>query len=549
MHGREHDPTQEQDGAHEALLLKLSTQIVDGAKVDWNDAQELPTVLRQQLRQIELLAGGFQGPATPVADSAPQATDDLLGVGACFGPLRIRGLLGRGSFGQVYRAWDAELEREVALKLIADRGRPRSEILREARLMARINHPNVLKVYGALQDRERIGFAFELIEGETMETWIARHDALGPHALIAIGLELCAALCALHQDQILHGDLKPGNILRHSSGRWIVADFGSCQRAEDSGISSGTPRYMAPELFESALPDAAADQYALGVVLFRLASRRFPVEGESVGVIAGAHARGERTPLIDLRPDLPLPLIHAIERSLAPAPEQRFASVGKLAAALSAVIAEPHSPDSRSPRWRRVWPWLSAGLLLVVAVFLSNGWTSGVRSTELSWLLNQDGAVRILQQGDRLDVDQGLALQLQLDRPRHVYIVNQDGDGARFALFPLAGAELRNPLPAGKHVLPGKVDGASVDWRLTSRGGREYFVVVLSDQPIVELAELQLTEAGAIDSTSLAMSSTVRGVGGLSERTETVAPDFSWLEALRTRYPRARFEQFELASP
>lgn len=527
----------------EELLLKLSAQIADGSTVDWSDAQGLSPTLREQLRQIELLAGGFHGDSTQPDADAPAM---VLAAGDRFGPLLIRGVLGRGSFGQVYRAWDAELEREVALKLVASHRRSRDEILREARLMARIDHPNVLKVFGALEDRGRIGFAFELIEGETLEAWIGRHDRLGPHALVAIGLELAAALCALHQGQILHGDLKPGNILRHASGRWIVADFGSGQHAEECGVSSGTPRYMAPELFDAGQPSAASDQYALAVVLFRLASRRYPYEGDTLEAIAAAQGRGERVRLLDLRPDLPLPLIEAIERALAPDPSRRFASVGLFAAALSAVISEP----STAPAWRRNLPWLAAAAVLLLAIV----WLAQPASiapndaAELTWVSSRDGAGRVLNRGDALNPDEGLALELQLDRPRHVYIINQDQAGERFQLFPLGAAELSNPLAPGKHVLPGKVGGETVDWRLTSYGGREYFLVVLADQPIAELTGLQLAEAGSAPPTLLALDSSIRGVGGLQDRVALKAPDWSWLEQLKAKHPQAQFEIFELAS-
>ncbi|MCB1598658.1 MAG: protein kinase [Xanthomonadales bacterium] len=526
----------------EQLLLKLSEQIAAGETIDWGQTQGLSPTLCEQLRQIELLAGGFVGdPTQPATDSA----ELMLGIGERFGPLVVRSLLGSGSFGRVYRAYDAELDREVALKLVNAHRRGRAEVLREARLMARIDHPNVLKVYGALEDQQRIAFAVELIEGETLEAWFARHEPLGPHALVAIGLELCAALCALHQAQILHGDLKPSNILRHPNGRWIVADFGSGQHTADPGWASGTPRYMAPELLERGQGSPASDQYALAVVLFRLATRRYPYAGDTLDAVAEMQRRGVRERLLDLRPDLPRALVEAIEQGLERDPKQRHASVGAMAAALSAVIAEPLEGSRRGRRG-----WMLAALTFAVIVAASRlVSTVPVAEDHLAWIARHAGDSRELALGDPIGADEGLTLELELQQPRYLYVINQDRQGARFQLFPLQAGKLRNPLSPGRYQLPGEVDGAIADWRVTSPGGREYFLVILADRPIQELAELRLSEAGAMPQNWLAAEDRVRGVGGTRPRSAEEDPDWQWVEQLKQSYPQARFERFELANP
>lgn len=530
------------------LLLRLTTQLADGQPVDWQLAAELEPTLREQLRQLELLAGGFGGePTQSAATGEPIELPQALREGERFGPLRIDGQLGQGSFGRVYRAHDPELQREVALKLIDGRGRSRVDILREARLLARVDHPNVLRVFGALEDGGRIGLAFELIEGQTMERWLVSQPAPGAHGLVAIGLELAGALCALHQVGIVHGDLKPANILRHPGGRWIVADLGSGRQAEQAGVSAGTPRYMAPELFDEGEPTAASDQYALGVVLFRLATGQCPVEGEDVVAIALAHQSGQRQRLLDLRPDLPGALVEAIERALAADPARRHASLGHFAAALSAVITGivPERRPSRTP---------PALLAAAVVLMISLGLVWSMRSApptpaQASWLASDGNGVRALQLGDMLTMEQGLVLELDLPRSTHVYVFNQDQAGRRYQLFPLQAGELRNPLPAGPHRLPGKVAGEIVDWRLSSNGGREFFLLVLSNQPIPELTELAFAEAGSESSALLAMQEPIRGVGALQPRMTDTAADWSWVTALQARYPQARFERFELAAP
>ena len=528
-------------------LLKLTTQLADGEPLDWQLADQLDPTLREQLRQLELLAGGFgTDPATTSAGDWVEAVE-MLRAGEKFGPLKVVGELGQGSFGRVYRAHDPELNREVALKLIDPRGRSRLDILREARLLARVNHPNVLKVYGALEDRGRIGLAFELVEGQSMQQWLASQSLTGAHSLVAIGLELASAICALHQVGVVHGDLKPANILRHPSGRWIVADLGSGRRIGEIGMSAGTPRYMAPELFDQGEPSAASDQYALGVVLFRLASGEFPVDGADPAAIAIAHQKNLRLRLLDVRPDLPLALIDAVERAMAIEPDQRFGSVGQFAAALSAVIAGPALAPSR-PRYGLAAAALAASVGLL-ALFWRILAPAPAELSEVRWLAFDDSGVRALQLGDSLHLDQGLTLELQLPEATYVHVFNQDQAGHRFQLFPLQTGDLHNPLPPGQHRLPGRVGGETVDWRLSSSGGREYFLLVLSDQPIPELSAFALAESGSENAALLAMQEPVRGVGGLQARAGNQPVDWSWLNPLRTRYPKARFEAFELEAP
>jgi eukaryotic-like serine/threonine-protein kinase len=528
----------------EDLLLKWTERLADGQVVDWTEVEaELDPALIVGLRQISALAGGFGAVATEPAP--PQS--DTLPVGAAFGPLRILDLLGRGAYGAVYRAHDPSLDRDVALKILGHPTLSRPELLREGQLMARIDHPNVLKVFGAVEDNGQVGFTCELMPGESMEEWLTRQGTLGAHELIALGSELCAALCALHRGNILHGDLKPSNVLRHADGRWVVADFGSSQYAHDAFGSSGTPLYMAPERFRHQAPTAASDQYSLGVLLFRLATRRYPFEAETTAELENKHNAVARARLLDLRPDLPQALIAAIERALAVEPARRHASIGALAAAL--VEATPHR---RSAPVQRRWHIAAAAALLLAA---GGWWWAGYSSAPTGkavWLRASASGDEVLQAGTEVRLGDALALELTLDRRAHVYVINEDSHGERFQLFPLAESDLANPLPPGRIRLPGTAAGEAVDWRITSRGGREHFYVLIADEPLADLKRLALDEASMANGSGglLASGDPVRGVGGLSPRASVdQGPESRWLAGLRQRYPAMRIERFELVNP
>lgn len=531
--------------ARNDALQRLSEQLADGQAVDWSAVEcDLDPALLAGLKQIEALAGGFGSVAT---QPIPPKVLPSLAAGTVFGHLLIQELIGRGAYGAVYKAHDSQLDRSVALKVLGHPTLSRAELLREGQLMARVDHPSVLKVYGAIEHDGQIGFACELMRGETLESWLARQGRLSATELISIGSELCAALCALHRGQVLHGDLKPGNVLRHPDGRWVVADFGSSQFAHDAYGSSGTPLYMAPEQFRQYPASTATDQYSLGVLLFRLATRRYPFEAETTAEIEAKHAADTRLRLLDLRPDLPRGLISAIERCLAIDPHRRFASIGALATAL----AEATPPLNAARKTRRLWA-LAIAASAVLAATGAVLWRAPVAPASTAvWLRTGSTGDQVLHPGEAVRPGEALALELTLSRSAHVYVVNEDSHGERFQLFPLTNSDLVNPLPAGLVRLPGATAGQAVDWRITSHGGRERFYVLIADDALSDLTQLALAQPQADNSGSLLAdnSDPVRGVGGLAPRATSAPKDAGWIDVLRLRHPSLRIERFELANP
>jgi hypothetical protein len=202
-------------------------------------------------------------------------------------------------------------------------------------------------VHGADSHDGRVGFWMDLIEGQTLEQRV--HDGrLSAGEAIYVGKELCRALAAVHQADLLHRDVKAQNVMRASDGgRIILMDFGAGEfrSAPSAGRPQGTPLYLAPELFTGAPATVQTDIYALGVLLYYLVTGRFPVEGKSFTDLALAHAQHARRHLRDARSDLPDAFVGVVERATDPDPSRRFHSAGDLHAALEEREVVRPAPD------------------------------------------------------------------------------------------------------------------------------------------------------------------------------------------------------------
>jgi serine/threonine protein kinase len=187
-------------------------------------------------------------------------------------------LVGEGGYGRVYRARDPVLDRDVALKLLKDPGAdPRSgdALIREARRLARVRHPNVITVYGAERVDDEVGIWMEFVEGTTLRDALADSTDVEPHRVMQIGVELCAALDAVHALGLVHGDVKPGNVLVSHDGRILLSDFGAGRGlADDAETLRATLSYAAPEVLSGHAPTPHSDLYSLGVLLQALAGDR-----------------------------------------------------------------------------------------------------------------------------------------------------------------------------------------------------------------------------------------------------------------------------------
>jgi eukaryotic-like serine/threonine-protein kinase len=286
-----------------------------------------------------------------------------------WGSFELLECVGRGGFGEVYRAFDPSLEREVAVKLLwpepdESRRRQQEAVLREARAMARVVHPNVVPVYGVDFREGRAGFWSAFVRGKTLSALLAANGPFGPQETVLIGIDLCRALSAVHAAGLLHRDVKAGNVMREKGGRILLMDFGLTDSSATQTFSGGTPRYMAPELVFREPASVRSDIFALGVLLYHLLTGRFP--------------EGEHWSLLEQRPDLPAPLVGVIHQAIERDAARRFATAAEMAEALaeaSGAGVAPVEPANRAPGWK-FWKPIAAVVLVLAAVAGGYEWHS-----------------------------------------------------------------------------------------------------------------------------------------------------------------------------
>lgn len=262
-----------------------------------------------------------------------------------FGKYKVVGELGRGAMGVVYKGQDDVLPRHVAIKVISSvrrMGEKQNENLnrfqREARAIATLNHPGIVIIYEAGEWENNSFIAMEFLDGPSLDGLLRKHR-LPWRAVRAWGLQLMEALAYAHSKGVIHRDVKPANVMVVEEGRRVkLTDFGLALQQDSTltveGQILGTPYYMAPELIDGKRGDAASDQFALGVVLYEMLSRRRPFEGDNVRQIMLQILMHPAPPLARLTNlEVPAEAIACIDRMMAKKPEERFASLAEAAEA------------------------------------------------------------------------------------------------------------------------------------------------------------------------------------------------------------------------
>ncbi len=284
-----------------------------------------------------------------------------LPAGLRLGPYEIVSALGAGGMGEVYRAKDTKLGRDVALKVLPeeffeDRERV-ARFEREARSLASLNHPGIAAVHSFDEASGRHLLVMELVEGETLAERIAR-GALPLRQVAALGEKIASALEAAHRKGIVHRDLKPGNVMVTTTGVKLL-DFGLAKmraprKADESetsaptaakdvtrdGVILGTPSYMAPEQLEGKEADARTDLFALGAVLYEMATGRKAFAGPSEASLISAILSSDPPPISSLRPETPPALDRLVRTCLAKDPDARWQSAGDVARELKWIAEE-----------------------------------------------------------------------------------------------------------------------------------------------------------------------------------------------------------------
>ncbi len=269
-------------------------------------------------------------------------------VGPLFADFRIVSKLGEGAMGTVYYAHQLSLDRPVALKVLAAHVAANSDFVerfyREARISAKLDHPNIVRGLAVGTEGGLYYFAMELVEGESVDHVLGRRGKLPIGDAVKIVLDVGRALVHAEAKGLVHRDIKPANIMVTRAGVVKLADLGLAKTtADDSGLTQtgvlfGTPSYMAPEQVQNAKGvDIRCDIYALGVTLYHLVTGQKPFSGKTMYDMLAAKEKGQCEPARRHNPDVPRPLERVIDRMMAPDPNRRYATAAELVSALEAT--------------------------------------------------------------------------------------------------------------------------------------------------------------------------------------------------------------------
>jgi predicted Ser/Thr protein kinase/membrane protein implicated in regulation of membrane protease activity len=311
----------------------------------------------------------------------------LLTIGQEFGRFRIEAKLGEGGMGMVYRAFDLEFDRKVALKIIRPElfgsSEGRSRFAHEAKAASKLHHPHIVTIHdtGCVHGLDYI--SMEYVEGETLQSRIARR-ALGIDEALRYAIAMADAVSAVHCVGIVHRDLKPGNIVISAGRNVKLLDFGLAKFSEAANVTEftatqtmctregqilGTVFYMSPEQAEGRVVDARSDIFSFGSVLYEMITGRRPFDGESNLATLAAILHEQPKPASELNPAVSRELGQLIDRCMEKKPGRRFASMKALQAALEMQLAAESGMliPARLGRWRRP-ARLTLALLLGLAL-------------------------------------------------------------------------------------------------------------------------------------------------------------------------------------
>ncbi len=425
-------------------------------------------------------------------------------------------VLGQGGFGIVFRALDEQLQRVVAVKVLAPHlavtSPARKRFLREARASAKIRHENVVQIY-AVEEEPLPYLVMELIPGETLQQRLDRTGPLEVMEVVQIGRQIAEGLAAAHGTGLIHRDIKPANILIEAGPNHHVkiTDFGLARAADDatltaSGIVAGTPMFMAPEQARGSTLDHRADLFSLGSVLYTICSGRPPFRADG-GTLAILKRVVEDTPrpIPEIIPEVPPWLCEIIRRLHAKEPADRIGTASEVVDLLERGLAAPQHPGTleasqvaapatmekmppsqetteatpalRRPGFRtRRWV-AAAALLLMLAGGLGIAEATGVtdfRGTVIR-LFSPEGTlvVEVDDPGVSVNIDGADivitgagAKEIRLKPGRYTLEASQDGKLVRRELVTVT----RNGRPAGRADQPG--DGAA-GWHISRQGRRQ----------------------------------------------------------------------------
>ncbi len=273
-------------------------------------------------------------------------------IGQTLAHYRILERIGTGGMGEVYRAQDDRLRRTVAIKVlpkeIASHAERRARILAEARAAAALNHPGITTIYEVGEEDEQVFIVMELVSGETLRAMLSEGPP-DPRTLVRLGAQVAEALAAAHAQGVVHGDIKPENIVVQPDGRLKLLDFGIARHVAAETVTrtatiaswlpesqiAGTLAYMAPEQLRGEAGDARADLFSLGVVLYELAANRRPFPGPTTTALVTQILNDTPPPLSGIASGVPSELARIVHKLLEKQPERRYQSAREVQVDLS----------------------------------------------------------------------------------------------------------------------------------------------------------------------------------------------------------------------
>lgn len=325
----------------------------------------------------------------------PPVHPEMLGR---LGRFDIEALIGRGGFGTVWKAWDTELNRPVAIKILAshlaDNATARRRFVREAQSAAAVNHANVVPIHAVHGEAKVPWLVMSYVPGHSLEEVVRREGPLPTVTVVQIAMQVASGLAAAHQQGLVHRDIKPANILIEAdSTRALITDFGLARAADDASVTqtgwlAGTPHYMSPEQAQGRDIDTRSDLFSLGSVLYYLATGRQAFRAEQTLVVLQQIANSSPLPARSVNAEVPGTLSRIIMRLLEKHPRDRFRSAEDLLHTLRDYLAHLQHPQTRRrPRvgWTTRFRIRLAASLAVGLALLAGGILAAINS---GWLLS-----------------------------------------------------------------------------------------------------------------------------------------------------------------
>ena len=302
------------------------------------------------------------------------------------GKYDIERVIGQGGMGIVFKAHDSELNRPLAIKVLAphlaNHGTARQRFAQEARAAAGVIHPNVIAVYGVSNEGKTPHFVMPYVSGSSLQTLIETNGPLDEIEIVRIGLQIASALAAAHSQGLVHRDVKPANILIEEGGRVLVTDFGLARAEDDASLTrtgwlTGTPNYMSPEQTRGERIDHRSDLFSLGSLLYFLATGRLPFRSESPLGVLNRIQSAQPTPVRHVNRRISQTLAEIIEVLLEKQPAKRFQNAAALYSLLEKHLAYLHQPDiskpptvKQAPAKRNNWYVIAGSVLALVTTAL-----------------------------------------------------------------------------------------------------------------------------------------------------------------------------------